>query len=390
MSQETYIPRKLLGTLERSSKSILLLGPRQVGKSTLMLQMEPDLSINLAREATYLEFARNVNELEERLAAITKGSILIDEIQRLPSLMNTIQSIIDASPSRYRFLLTGSSARKLMRGKANLLPGRLHAFYLGPISCEEQNFECDLKTLLAYGSLPGILTSTNKEDKELTLSSYAATYLKEEIQAEALTKNIEGFSRFIYIAAAEAGRYLDISKLSSEAMIPRQSAVRYFEILEDTLIVKRCEAFAKSTRKRLIQHPKFYFFDIGVLNGLLNNFTVSADRVGLLFEHFIFNQLNEIANSHLKSVRISSYRTENSVEVDFILEHQNEIIAIEVKASKTVSSFDTKGLKNFADYVKKPCRLVVIYLGEEKKVIDGIDVLPWITFFKDVYLKWLD
>jgi predicted AAA+ superfamily ATPase len=124
-----------------------------------------------------------------------------------------------------------------------------------------------------------------------TLRSYASTYLKEEIQAEALTRNLEGFSRFLFIAAQWSGRFLDFIKLASESRINRQSAIRYFEILEETLVVSRCSAFSKNPRQRLIQHPKFYFFDSGVWNALLNNFTASADRIGPLFEHFFFNQL---------------------------------------------------------------------------------------------------
>jgi predicted AAA+ superfamily ATPase len=251
------------------------------------------------------------------------------------------------------------------------------------LTCKELNFDLDLKSALAYGTLPGILTDPNIEEKMLTLKSYAATYLKEEIQSEALTKNIEGFSRFIFIAAAQATRYLDLSKLSSESMITRQSAVRYFEILEDTLIVKRCESFAKSLRRRLIQHPRFFFFDIGVLNGLVGNFTVSADRIGMLFEHFVFNQLSEIAVSHNDPIRISSYRTENGAEVDFIIERKSEIIAIEVKASKTVSQQDVRCLKSFHQFIGKPVRCVVLYLGDHQKMIDQVEILPWNDFFKE-------
>ncbi len=379
-----YIPRKLSKILAQTKKSVLLLGPRQVGKSTLMSQLDPDVSINLAREATYLEFASRPTELEERLAKLKSGTILIDEVQRLPSILNTIQILLDNPKNYFRFLLTGSSARKLIRGKANLLPGRVHTFHLGPLSCEELNWNVDLKSLLAFGTLPGIITEESEEEKILTLRSYAGTYVKEEIQAEALTKNIEGFSRFIYIAATEAAKYLDITKLSSEAMVPRQSASRYFEILEDTLIVKRCNAFAKSSRKRLIQHPRYFFFDIGVLNGLMGNFIVSPDRIGMLFEHFIFNQLNEIATSMNEEIRISSYRTENNAEVDFIIERKNEIIAIEVKASRFVSSSDLRGLKSFQEFIKKPVRSVVLFLGDHSKIIDKVEILPWLDFFKEM------
>ena len=376
------IPLQLTSLIKKTKKSILLLGPRQTGKSTLLNSLDPNLTINLARESTYLEFASRPTELEERLASLSQGTILIDEIQRLPSLLNTVQAILDENPHQFRFLLTGSSARKLKRGQANLLPGRIHVFHLGPLTCQELSGKLNIRSLLAFGTLPGIFTEESEEEKSLTLKTYAATYLKEEIQAEALTKNIEGFSRFIYVAAASATHFLDLSKLASEASIPRQSAVRYFEILEDTLIVHRCESFSKSIRKRLIQHPKFFFFDIGVLNGLMGNFEASPDRIGFLFEHFIFNQIISTAFSHNETIRVSCYRTATGAEVDFILEQKDRITAIEVKASKTISSVDLRGLKNFKDYYKKKVQLIVLYLGDVSKMIDGVEILPWQKFFQ--------
>ncbi len=386
-TQDHLIPRKIAKFLEKSKKSILLLGPRQTGKSTLAASLNPDLTINLARETSYLEFSSNPYELEERVAMLNQGTVVIDEVQRLPSLLNTVQAIIDEKNNKIRFILTGSSARKLKRGKANLLPGRVHAFHLGPLTCEELNYAVDLKTALTFGMLPGVVTEKSAEEKMMTLKSYAAIYLKEEIQAEALTKNIEGFSRFIYIVAAEATHFLDFTKLSSEARIPRQSAVRYFEILEDTMIVHRCESFSNSHRKRLLKHPKFFFFDVGVLNGLLGNFSVSSDRIGYLFEHFIFNQMVESAASNNESIRISSYRTQHGAEVDFILEKNNEVIAIEVKASKNISTQDLRGLKNFKEYYGKSARAIVLYLGEHPKMIDKIEILPWMDFFSGIFCK---
>ena len=163
----------------------------------------------------------------------------------------------------------------------------------------------DVRKALETGTLPGIWTEQDPRERRKTLRSYAATYLKEEIQAEAPTKNIEGFSRFLFVVAADAGKFLDLVKLASAAGIPRQSALRYFEILEDTLILRRCDAFRKSERRRLAQSPRF-FFDTGVLNGLLGNFTASADRIGTLFEHFLFNQIVDGAAARDREARVSS------------------------------------------------------------------------------------
>lgn len=378
------INRGLASVLERSKKGVLLLGPRQTGKSTLIRSLSPALTLNLAHEPTYLEFARNPSELEQRLSGGSYSSVFIDEVQRLPSLLNTLQVLLDERQFTGKLYLTGSSARKLRRGHANLLPGRIHTYHLGPLVSAELNYQMDVTKALETGTLPGIWTEEDPRERRKTLRSYASTYLKEEIQAEALTKNIEGFSRFLFVAAADAGKFLDLRKLASSAGIPRQSAVRYFEILEDTLILRRCEAFRKSERRRLVQSPRLFFFDTGVLNGLLGNFTASADRIGALFEHLFFNQIADSAAAKDQEIRISSYRTEHGAEVDFILEMGKEVLAVEVKASSNVGRNDLRGLRSFADYYGKKHRPCVVYLGASRKKIDGADIFPWQAFLKDL------
>lgn len=370
--------------LRNSTKSVLLLGPRQTGKSTLIQQLKPQLEINLAHEGTFLEFARNPYELEQRIDAGAFKTIFVDEIQKLPSLLNTIQTLIDNKKSKTKFYLTGSSARKLKRGQANLLPGRIHAFHLGGITAGELQYKMDTMEVLSTGTLPGIIDTPNKKENMKTLQTYAAVYLKEEIQAESLLRDVQGFSRLLFILAAESGKFLGLSKLCTQVQMPAQTASRYFEILEETLIIRRCDSFAKSERKRLIQRPKFFFFDTGVLNGLLNNFTVSQDRIGILFEHLIFNQIMDSAAAADRSIRVSSYRTEHGAEVDFIIELEREVIALEVKASSNVGTSDLKGLKSFADFFGKPHRPVIAYMGSVSKKIEGVMILPWQKFLKDM------
>ncbi|MBI2345584.1 MAG: ATP-binding protein [Deltaproteobacteria bacterium] len=380
------IPRRLAERLRKSKKSVLLLGPRQTGKSTLIQQLNPALTINLANEQTYLAFAGNPAELEQRLASRTVPTVFIDEIQRLPSLLNTLQDLMDGQFRHIKFYLTGSSARKLKRGGANLLPGRLHTYHLGPLAAGELDYRCDAIDGLAMGTLPGIYIEPSADERQKTLRSYSATYLKEEIQAEALTRNIEGFSRFLFVAAACSGQFLDLTKLASEGQIARQSAMRYFEILEDTLIVNRCEAFAHTVRQRLIRHPKYYFFDTGVLNALLGNFGVSADRKGLLFEHLFFNQLIAGVAAADIDCRISTYRTQHGVEVDFIFEHSNRTWAIECKASTNVGPADLRGLRHFAADYRRPLRTIVAYLGTVEKQIEDVAILPWQTALREMGL----
>lgn len=378
------LERTIAKYIEKSKKSILLLGPRQTGKTTIIKSLKPDLEIDLAIQSTFLEFAKNPYELTQRLHAKKYKTIFIDEIQRLPELLNTIQSIIDNNGPK--FYLTGSSARKLKRGKANLLPGRVHAYLLDPLTLREINYECNLSKLLSTGLLPGIWATEDKKENEKTLLSYASIYLKEEIQSEALTKDISGFSRFLFVIASESGKFLDISKLSSEAQVSRQSVMRYFEILEDTLIVRRCEAFSKSVRRRLIQRPKFFFFDIGVLNALLGNFNPSSDRIGILFEHLIFNQMVHGATALDKNFRISSYRTEHGAEIDFILELEGEVFAIEAKASKNIGLSDLRGFKSFKEFYPRPHKCYVVYLGDSAKKINDITILPFTHLIKELGL----
>jgi uncharacterized protein len=384
------IPRHLLVALQRSAKSILLLGPRQTGKSTLVAQLAPVLTINLFHEPTYLDFARDPRELEQRLGALSattgRHSIFVDEIQRLPSLLNTIQVLLDHPRNPYRFLLTGSSARKLKRGHANLLPGRVHTYHLGPVTAGELGYQLDTRQALATGTLPGILSDPDEESRCKTLRSYAGTYLKEEVQAESLSRNIEGFARFLTVVAERAGQHLDLSKLAAVAQVARQSAARYFEVLEDTLIVRRSEPFTQSANRRLVQHPKFFFFDLGVRNGLLGSFDVSGDRIGASFEHLIVSQLAAGAAAADRDIRVSSYRTEHGAEVDCIVEWNRDVWALELKASRQVNRTDLRGLRSFAEFFGKKHVPAVLYLGTERRRVDGIDVLPWQEGLRDMGL----
>lgn len=380
------IERRIAHKLRSEKKSILLIGPRQTGKSTLIRSLKPDLEINLMNEVTYLSFSRNPGELEERLADGRPGRVFIDEIQRIPSLLNTIQTILDDPKNRTQFFITGSSARKLRRGHANLLPGRIHVYWMTPLLAGEIGAAAPLERCLATGTLPGIYTEPDEGSRKATLRSYASTYLREEIQAEALTRNIEGFSRFLNVTAACCGDFLDLSKLSKEAQIPRQTAVRFFEILEDTLIVKRCEPFAASERRRLIQHPKYYFFDSGVLNALMGNFRISEDRIGKSFENFIVMQISHAIAAGDLDARLSTYRTSAGAEVDLVLERDGVTWAIEIKSSQAVHDSFFSGFKSFEDYRGKKIRKLLIYAGKVRRSVSGVAVLPWADALRELGL----
>ncbi len=381
--------RTLANSIEKTKSSVLLLGPRQTGKSTLIKYLEPELIINLAQEKTFLQFSSQPDLLEQIILEKKPKTVFIDEIQRLPSLLNTIQSIIDDHPKKIKFYLTGSSARKLRRGSANLLPGRIISFQMSPLTVEELNYKLNLDAAIAYGTLPGIFTETNKKEKELVLSTYGATYLKEEVQAEALTKNIEGFSRFLFVVAAKNGEFLDYAKLGNQAGITQKTATRFFEILEDSLLVFRLESYSKNSFRRLVQHPKYYFFDTGVLNSLIGSYKISADRRGYLFESWIITSIRNLLVSKTTNFRMSTYRSASGAEVDLILNIGDIELAIEIKASQNVGKSDLLGLISFAEVSENSPTKMIIYLGEYAKKIDDVSVLPYLQALKQI-VKYCD
>lgn len=370
----------------KNQKSILLLGPRQTGKSTLIKGLNPEVEINLTHQPTFLEVAKNPSFLEQYLKAQcpVRGIVFIDEVQRIPSLLNTIQYLID-NKKDYQFILTGSSARKLKRGKANLLPGRLHTYELGPIVASELDYQAQTDHMMIYGSLPEAITETNIKEIKKLLKSYSITYLNEEIKAEALTKNIEGFTRFLFQIASDSTKFLDLTKISKSVAVPRQTVQRFFEILEDTLLIRRVEAYAKSDKRRLIQHPRFFIFDNGVLNSLLRNFTLSEDRKGYLFENLVFNQLATSLSYSNYDYRLSSYRTDAGAEVDLILEIENDIYAIEIKSGSFKES-ELSGLRSFKKFIGKPIKEFIVIPEGFSRVIGETKVLPWQDLLKELRL----
>jgi predicted AAA+ superfamily ATPase len=368
--------RILSKKIAKSSKSILLLGPRQVGKSTLINSLNPDLSINLANEEEYFLFQSDSNELSSRIEALKPKSVFIDEIQRIPRLTNTIQTIIDEKPN-IKFYLSGSSARKLRRGKANLLPGRIFSYELPPLCIQELSKDWHDISGMRFGFLPGVLNLNQESEKKKLLQSYANTYLKEEILAESLVRGIDGFVRFLREAAIASGCFLDISKLAKKAKVPRQSVVRHFEVLEDTLIVRKVgnDPDLDEDIVDLIKHPKFFFFDIGVVNALRGSFDISGDRIGGLWEHIVFNQLVNSAQSNDIEMQIYNFRTRGGLEVDFILSLGSKKYAIECKATTNPDDSDYKNLLAINKYYQK-IEKILIYRGKHEKKRNGVWTLP--------------
>ncbi len=379
------ITRLLSSVLKESRKSILLLGPRQVGKSTLIESLKPDLIFNLNDDQVFLRFKSNAGELREVLNK-SHRTVFIDEIQRHPTLLNTLQTIMDSSEfkGKIKFYISGSSARKLKRGHANLLPGRLFTYELGPLCAAELGYQLDCKKAMLYGCLPEVYLEKEIKFIEKLLSSYSGTYLKEEIQAEALTRNLEGYSRFIFAAAEFSGHILDFSKLAKLAKIERKLCSRFYEILEDTLLAQQVSVFDKTTAD-IVKRPKFYFFDNGVLNGLLNGFALSSDRKGVLFEQLVANQIAASAKARDVNYKLYYFRTRAGLEVDFVLEIHGRTVAIEVKTG-TVNAQDLKSLKKFQEIYKKLDQLYVVTLEANERTIEGVSILDLNRFLKRIGL----
>ncbi len=380
--------RILLQTLKNglvtTPKSILLMGPRQTGKSTLLGQLEVNFKIDLSDESTYRQHIKDPELIRAQTNALPKASIiLVDEVQRIPSILNTIQSLID-SERKLRFLLTGSSARKLKRGHANLLPGRLFRYELFPLTFWELKEKWDLSKALTIGTLPEIYL--NDYGPEL-LTNYIDSYLREEIQAEALIRNIASYARFLDMAAEASGQIINYSKLASDSEIPKETIRRYYEILADTLLVHRLPGFTniKGSRKA-IQKEQFIFFDLGVRNALLrqhrNIFTPT--QLGKLFEQWLVTQLIAFNSYHQKNWQIFYYRDDLKQEVDVIVDCGQDLLAIEIKYAEKFHPDFLTGLKAFSKVTKKPVRSILLYRGDSKQVREGIEIWPYQDFLNEL------
>ena len=374
-------PRLLAGRLAATRSSVLLLGPRQVGKSTICRGLGARLYVDLADESVFIGYAKDPARLRREVDALPGGSlVVIDEVQRVPALLNTVQSLVDRSARRIRFVLTGSSARKLRRGGANLLPGRVILEYLDPLSVLEME-DVDWDRALRLGMLPGIYWG-DEEAAEI-LGTYGEVYLHEEIQAEAATRNLGGYARFLDTVALASGQWLNYSKLSSDVEVPKETVRRFVQLLDDTLVAHRLPPFrpARSTSRRLVQRERVLLFDVGVRNALLglHRHPLGPDRVGGVFEQWVMLQVIYLNHALRKGWKLSSYRTEAGAEVDLIVERARDIVAIEIKAGKQVTAADTRGLLSLAGLMgqRRPLAMWVAFRGERaQRFGSGVEALP--------------
>jgi predicted AAA+ superfamily ATPase len=387
----TYIARTIENPLKKTlkrGKSVLLLGARQTGKTTLLKHIGlSDLSYTLLDPELRLQFEKSPNLLRQEIAAYKQlhalnhlPIVIIDEIQKVPALMDIIQLMIDETEGQ--FILTGSSVRKLRRhSQFNLLPGRVVNLHLDPLSLLEilPPFP-EIETLLIYGSLPGIYQENNLLNKQTDLEAYVKNYLEEEIRGEALVRQLGSFARFLELAAIESGNQINISKLSQELGVGRHTIAEYFQILEDCLIAEKIEPITHiTTRKKLTKAPKYLFFDLGIRRICAGEGTkLSSKTRGYLFEQFIGLELLRTIRALSPSTKLRYWRDHAGPEVDYVLENNKKYIPIEVKWTSTPTLQDAKHLIKFMDaydcikpaYIICQCKRPVL-------LHENIIALPW-------------
>jgi predicted AAA+ superfamily ATPase len=371
------------------SQSFFLFGPRQTGKSTLVDSTfkERTWKIDLLMTDQFLKYSKYPEQMRREALEKIKGEgirhIIIDEIQRVPELLNEVHSLIETT--RCQFILTGSSSRKLRRGGVNLLAGRAVTRRLFPFVYQEISDTFSLTNVLQFGTLPGVYGRT-VEDKIDIHRTYTETYLKEEVQAEGLVRNLGGFSRFLDLAASQFGELVSFSAIGRECHVPTRTVQSYYEILEDTLIGFRLEAWAKNLRRRIVSHPKFYLFDLGVTNSLNRQLTAPPDptRKGRLFEQFIILETHRMLNYSQSEASLFFWRTNHGAEVDLLIEKHGKLTgAFEIKSVSRVTGAHLSGLRSFhQEYPRVP--LHVIALVDNSYRLEDILVMPWQLYLEKI------
>ncbi len=378
--------------------SVFLFGPRQVGKSTLvrhLISLEDHYEIDMLKSDILLKYKSNPSQLryecEFSLKHKKKLLVFIDEIQRCPDLLNEAHYLIEKYGAKIKFIMTGSSARKLKRSSVNMLAGRAWQFFLFPFTHIELGEKFNLKEVLVRGTLPPVVGASTK-DAFRTLVTYVQTYLKEEILDEALVRNIGAFSRFLELAGDQSGKIVNYSTFARDTGVSSKTIKGYYQILEDTLVALKLEPYLKSARKRLIMHPKYYLFDLGVINAICGRNSVSSVRgpsiYGMLFEHFIILETFRLTRYAEKPYRMYHWRSSHGAEVDLVIETPDSLWAVEIKASSKISRADLTGLRSFvADYKKsKP---LCVSTTDTPYLAGDIPVIPWRFLFDKDFLGLL-
>jgi predicted AAA+ superfamily ATPase len=356
-------------------QSFFLFGPRGAGKTAWLHQHLPGaLFFDLLDHQVYTQLLAAPERLGERIPQAHKEWVVVDEIQRAPELLNEIHRLIESR--KLRFALTGSSARKLRRKGVNLLAGRALTRYMHPLTALELGKDFDLKRALSHGCLPLACTSDEPQD---FLKSYVATYLREEVQQEGLARNIGAFSRFLEAASFSQGSVLNMTAVARECAVSVKVVEDYFSILEDLLIAVRLPVFSRRAKRRMVAHPKFYYFDAGVFQTIRPRGPLDAPEQihGPALETLFLQQVRAVNDYKDLGYRLHYWRTSTGDEVDFVLYGDRGLRAFEVKMASSVRPDDLRSLLRFrADFPE--AKTYFLYLGKRQWHDRGIDVLPFV------------
>jgi predicted AAA+ superfamily ATPase len=361
--------------LKSPRQSFFLFGPRGVGKTAWLHRQFPHaLFFDLLDYQVYTELLAAPQRLGERIPHGHKDWVVVDEVQRVPELLDEVHRLIESR--RLRFVLTGSSARKLRRRGVNLLAGRALTRHMHPLTALELGKDFDLQRALRYGGLPLACTSKNPKDY---LKSYAATYLREEVQQEGFARNIGAFGRFLEAASFSQGSLLNMAAVARECAVSAKVVEDYFSILEDLLIALRVPVFARRAKRRLVAHPKFYYFDAGVFQAIRPRGPLDAPEQihGAALETLFLQQVRAINDYRDLGYRLHYWRTSTGDEVDFVLYGERGLRAFEVKMAHNVRPDDLRSLLRFrADF--QGAKVHLLYLGHRRWHERGIEIVPFL------------
>ena len=374
--------KRWLGKHKPLKDSFFLFGPRGTGKTSWIRNNFPHaLYIDLLDYETYRSLLSNPSSLRKRIPEGFREFIILDEVQRVPELLNEVHRLIEEK--KYRFGLTGSSARKLKQKGVNLLAGRAIIHTMHPLLIQELEKDFSLEHALKHGLLPSTF-DINRDPKEY-LSSYVTTYLREEVMQEGLTRRLDSFSRALEVASFSQGSVLNISGVARETQVSRKVMEGYFSIMEDLLLAKKLPVFTKRAKRKLISHAKFYFFDVGIYRALrpMGPFDRPEEVEGAALETLFYEHLIGINDYMRLDYSIYFWRTQSQHEVDFVLYGEKGFFAFEIKRAQTISKDDLRSLKLFAeDYPE--AKLYILYGGTEKLYFDNIQALPFIETLQEL------
>lgn len=362
--------------LKVPSHSFFLFGPRATGKTTWLKNSFSNAKwYNLLKNDLFLKYSLNPELIREEILELEEGTwVIVDEIQKIPEILNEVHYIISEFGDKYKFAITGSSARKLKKEQSNLLAGRLITKNFYPITFSElkesgELSQINIRDILKYGQLPDVLMK--KEYRLDILESYANTYLQTEIKEEAVTRNLNAFNRFLQVAAMLNGQIVNLSNVARETGVARTTVERYFDILVDTLIGRWLPAWRPHAKIKETSRSKFYFFDAGVCRTLNRRLRKDLDSsyIGALFELLILNELEAINSFNNLSGNLYYWRTPSDSEIDFIWELADQTIGIEVKTADNWKKSWGRELKDLYQD-KKLDKIIAVYLGENS-ISDG-------------------